>query len=268
MCLSCSLAIAASPLRSCRTMTTVYEGRGAAVSRTLERNRPDLVLDRPRTYSRKRGHPHRRTRSRSSERDRALPLRVRQPLERGVAAISACHLSLSQPWFSQHRARGWTNDSDDRGRFRPHCPRRAPRPPVGPKDKADPAGQSRSMAGARRPRPSRRWAKAIFDDDLRSLQPVAPITRKRAGIATAGPALETPPGCLLGCAAQPAKPTFALGFLTGREINWLPEGLLIEDYLKRSGLDYHSGSRSRQHHTRDVHDRLNRRRCTAARLFK
>jgi hypothetical protein len=30
----------------------------------------------------------------------------------------------------------------------------------------------------------------VFDDDLRSLQPVAPITEQRDGIATAGPALE------------------------------------------------------------------------------
>jgi LysR family hca operon transcriptional activator len=28
-------------------------------------------------------------------------------------------------------------------------------------------------------------------------------------------------------AAQPAKPTFALGFLTGKEINWLPEAMRI-----------------------------------------
>jgi LysR family hca operon transcriptional activator len=28
-------------------------------------------------------------------------------------------------------------------------------------------------------------------------------------------------------AAQPARPTFALGFLTGREINWLPEALRV-----------------------------------------
>src|SRR5437879_6627181 len=28
-------------------------------------------------------------------------------------------------------------------------------------------------------------------------------------------------------AAQPAKPTFALGFLTGKEIDWLPEALRI-----------------------------------------
>ena len=57
-----------------------------------------------------RGHSHRRTRARSSERDRALPLRVRPPLERGAAEISGCHLSLSQQGFSQHRARGTTND--------------------------------------------------------------------------------------------------------------------------------------------------------------
>src|SRR5271156_1441164 len=31
-------------------MTTVYKGPGAALPRTLERNRPDLVPDRPRTY--------------------------------------------------------------------------------------------------------------------------------------------------------------------------------------------------------------------------
>ena len=52
------------------------------------------------------GHSHRRTRSRSSERDRALSLRVRPPLERSAAAICGCHLSLSQPRFGQHRARG------------------------------------------------------------------------------------------------------------------------------------------------------------------
>jgi hypothetical protein len=46
------------------------------------------------------------------------------------------------------------------------------------------------MAGACRPRPSRRSAKTVFDDDLRSLQPVAPITEQRDGIPTAGPALE------------------------------------------------------------------------------
>src|SRR5438046_7451067 len=28
-------------------------------------------------------------------------------------------------------------------------------------------------------------------------------------------------------AAQPARPTFALGFLTGREINWLPEAMRV-----------------------------------------
>src|SRR6202795_2555995 len=28
-------------------------------------------------------------------------------------------------------------------------------------------------------------------------------------------------------AAQPAKPTFALGFLTGKEIDWLPEAMRI-----------------------------------------
>src|ERR1700674_6146000 len=28
-------------------------------------------------------------------------------------------------------------------------------------------------------------------------------------------------------AARPAHPTFALGFLTGKEINWLPEGMRI-----------------------------------------
>src|ERR1700682_80941 len=46
------------------------------------------------------------------------------------------------------------------------------------------------MAGACRPRPSRRWAKAVFDDDVRSLQSVAPNARQCDGIATAGPALE------------------------------------------------------------------------------
>jgi Cupin len=40
------------------------------------------------------------------------------------------------------------------------------------------------------PRPSRRWAKAVFDDDVRSLQSVAPNARQCDGIATAGPALE------------------------------------------------------------------------------
>jgi LysR family transcriptional regulator, hca operon transcriptional activator len=28
-------------------------------------------------------------------------------------------------------------------------------------------------------------------------------------------------------AAQPAKPAFALGFVTGKEINWLPEAMRI-----------------------------------------
>src|ERR1700722_8846027 len=33
-------------------------------------------------------------------------------------------------------------------------------------------------------------------------------------------------------AAQPAKPTFALGFLTGKEINWLPEAMrILQDEL-------------------------------------
>ena len=31
-------------------MTPAYHGAGAVLPRTLERNRPDLVLDRPRTY--------------------------------------------------------------------------------------------------------------------------------------------------------------------------------------------------------------------------
>ena len=65
-----------------------------------------------------------------------------------------------------------------------------PRPPVGSEDEADPAGRSRSVAGACRPRPSRRWGKAVFDDDVWSLQSVTPNTRQCAGIATAGPALE------------------------------------------------------------------------------
>src|SRR5437660_10054252 len=29
------------------------------------------------------------------------------------------------------------------------------------------------------------------------------------------------------CAAQPAKPVFALGFLTGKEIDWLPEAIRL-----------------------------------------
>ena len=58
-------------------------------------------------------------------------------------------------------------------------------------------------------------------------------------------------------AAQPAKPTFALGFLTGKEINWLPEAV-------RPG--YHSGSRGGQHYPCGVLDRVDRRRSAAARL--
>ena len=50
MCFSRSLAAAACPSPSCSTMTTAYEGRGAALPWTLDRNRPDLVPDRPRTY--------------------------------------------------------------------------------------------------------------------------------------------------------------------------------------------------------------------------
>src|SRR3984893_5626959 len=49
MCFSCSLAIAASPL-VVQDHDDGQPGRGAAVPRTLERNRPDLVSDRPRTY--------------------------------------------------------------------------------------------------------------------------------------------------------------------------------------------------------------------------
>ena len=39
-----------APLSVVQTMTTAYQGPGAALPRTLERNRPDLVPDRPGTY--------------------------------------------------------------------------------------------------------------------------------------------------------------------------------------------------------------------------
>src|SRR5258708_40149890 len=49
MCFSCSLALAASPV-VVQDHDDGRRGPGAAVPRTLERNRPDLVPDRPRTY--------------------------------------------------------------------------------------------------------------------------------------------------------------------------------------------------------------------------
>jgi hypothetical protein len=49
MCFSCSLVIAASPL-VVQDHDDGQRGPGAAVPRTPERNRPDLVPDRPRTY--------------------------------------------------------------------------------------------------------------------------------------------------------------------------------------------------------------------------
>ena len=49
MCFSCSLAIPASPL-VVQDDDDGQPGPGAAVPRTLERNRPDLVPNRPRTY--------------------------------------------------------------------------------------------------------------------------------------------------------------------------------------------------------------------------
>jgi hypothetical protein len=67
-------------------------------------------------------------------------------------------------------------------------PRRAPCPLVGSRDEAGPAARSRSPTGASRSRPSRRWAKTVFDADLRLLQSVAPITVQLAGTASAHPA--------------------------------------------------------------------------------
>src|SRR3979411_2458423 len=41
-------------------------------------------------------------------------------------------------------------------------------------------------------------------------------------------------------AAQPAKPTFALGFLTGKEIDWLPEALrILHDELPKIEVTVH-----------------------------
>src|SRR5271154_5104294 len=42
-------------------------------------------------------------------------------------------------------------------------------------------------------------------------------------------------------AAQPAKPTFALGFLTGQEVHWLPEAMrILRDELPNIGVTFSS----------------------------
>ncbi len=83
-------------------------------------------------------------------------------------------------------------------------------------------------------------------------------------------------------AAQPAKPSFALGFLTGKEIDWLPEAIrLLRDELpnieitvssqyspdladalvrgklaKRSPPRFARGDQSTRHRGRDLHRRV------------
>ena len=190
MCFSCSLAIAASPLvvqdhddGPDRDLGWRCVDARAQSSRSCARSSADLRL--------RSGHSHRRTRSRSSERDRAVPLRVRPPLERGAASICRMRSFIISAGV-QPASRSMNGPSIQMAegdfvlvvRGEPHVLR------SGRSDKADPAGRSRSMAGACRRRAPRRWAKAIFDDDLRSLQSGTPITEQRVGIATAGSALE------------------------------------------------------------------------------
>ena len=60
-------------------------------------------------------------------------------------------------------------------------------------------------------------------------------------------------------AAQPAKPTFALGFLTGKEINWLPDAMrILHDEL--SNIDVTVSSQN----SPDLADALMRGRLDAA----
>ena len=60
-------------------------------------------------------------------------------------------------------------------------------------------------------------------------------------------------------AAQPAKPTFALGFLTGKEINWLPEAMrILHDELRNIEITVSSQN------SPDLADALMRGRLDAA----
>jgi LysR family transcriptional regulator, hca operon transcriptional activator len=60
-------------------------------------------------------------------------------------------------------------------------------------------------------------------------------------------------------AAQPAKPTFALGFLTGKEINWLPEAMrILHDELPNIEITVSSQN------SPDLADALMRERLDAA----
>ena len=158
--------------------------------RTLERDRPDLVPDHPRTYV--------------ASVDILTDVLDRVRLKGTVLF----HYEFGRPWcvalprspdaIFHYLSRGSASIALEDGptiqmaegdfvlivRGEPHVLR------SGRKTKPIPAGRSRSMAGACRSHSSRRWAKTVFDDDLRSLQPVAPITEQRAGIAPACAALE------------------------------------------------------------------------------
>src|ERR1700730_6904918 len=100
--------------------------------------------------------------------------------------------------------------------------------------------------------PSRRWAKAVFDDDVRSLQSVAPNTRQCAGIATAGHSKKyniavLPEGLSLGgdlyldstkINALPEGLSVGGGlYLRGTKITELPEGLSVGGELYLDGTD-------------------------------
>jgi len=188
MCFSCSLATAASRL-VVQDHDDGQRGPGAAVPRTLERNRPDLVPDRPQTYI--------------ASVDILTDVLDRVRLKGTVLF----HYEFGRPWtvalprspdaIFHYLSEGSASIALEDG-------------PMIQMAEGDfvlvVRGEPHVLWSGRRTKPVRladldRWPahvglvrhgggrKTVFDDDLRSLQPVAPITEQRAEIATTGPAL-------------------------------------------------------------------------------